>query len=308
MFDVVLLTDYRYEKPEKKNWYINQVLKEDQLLLDALTSKGLKVCKKDWNCKKFNWKKTRSAIFRSTWDYFDKFDEFFDWKEKNKKHLLFINSSKLIDWNINKIYLKELYDKGINIPESIFIKKGDKINLRNLFNENKFTTAILKPNISGAARHTYKIEKNKLNDFEIIFKKLLEKKDMIFQNYMTNIVEEGEISLIMIGGEHTHSVKKKAKKGDFRVQDDHGGTVENYKPSNEEIKFAQRCIEKCPERTLYARVDIIYDNENKLALNELELIEPELWFREYPKSAEILADQVNNYLLDIKNTSNSISS
>ena len=28
MFDVVLLTDYRYEKPEKKNWYINQVLKE----------------------------------------------------------------------------------------------------------------------------------------------------------------------------------------------------------------------------------------------------------------------------------------
>ena len=131
---------------------------------------------------------------------------------------------------------------------------------------------------------------------------------MIFQNYMTNIVEEGEISLIMIGGEHTHSVKKKAKKGDFRVQDDHGGTVENYKPSNEEIKFAQRCIEKCPERTLYARVDIIYDNENKLALNELELIEPELWFREYPKSAEILADKVNNYLLDIKNTSNSISS
>ena len=67
-------------------------------------------------------------------------------------------------------------------------------------------------------------------------------------------------------------------------------------------------IEKCPERTLYARVDIIYDNENKLALNELELIEPELWFREYPKSAEILADKVNNYLLDIKNTSNSISS
>ena len=125
---------------------------------------------------------------------------------------------------------------------------------------------------------------------------------------MTNIVEEGEISLIMIGGEHTHSVKKKAKKGDFRVQDDHGGTVENYKPSNEEIKFAQRCIEICPERTLYARVDIIYDNENKLALNELELIEPELWFREYPKSAEILADKVNNYLLDIKNTSNSISS
>ena len=308
MFDVVILTDYRYEKPKKKNWYINQVLKEDQILLDALCGKGLKVCKKDWNCKKFNWKKTKSAIFRSTWDYFEKFDEFFYWKEKNKKNIFFINSSKIIDWNINKIYLKELNNKGINIPESIFIEKGNRINLKNLFNQNQFSTAILKPNISGAARHTYKIEKSELNNFEDIFHKLIEEKDMIFQKYMNNIVIAGEISLIMIGGKYTHSVKKKAKDGDFRVQDDHGGTVENYKPTNEEINFAQRCIEKCPEKPFYARVDVVYDNSGILALNELELIEPELWFRECPLAADMLAEEINNYLLEIKNTSNSISS
>ena len=40
MYDVVILTDYRYENPIKKNWYINQVLKEDQLLLEAIKKKG----------------------------------------------------------------------------------------------------------------------------------------------------------------------------------------------------------------------------------------------------------------------------
>ena len=308
MYDVVILTDYRYENPIKKNWYINQVLKEDQLLLEAIKKNGLTVCKKDWNCKKFDWQKTRSAIFRSTWDYFDKFDEFFEWKEKNKKKLFFINSSKIIDWNINKIYLKQLNKKGINIPDSIFIKKGDKTTLQKLFDQSQFTTAILKPNISGAARHTYKIENSELKNFEIIFRELISEKDMIFQKFINNIITEGEISLIMIGGKHTHSVKKKAKKGDFRVQDDHGGTVANYNPTKEEIIFAQNCIQKCPEKPLYARVDIIYDNNNKLALNELELIEPELWFREYPPAAEKLADLIKNYLFEIKNTSNSISS
>jgi len=39
MYDVVILTDYRYENPIKKNWYINQVLKEDQLLLEAIKKK-----------------------------------------------------------------------------------------------------------------------------------------------------------------------------------------------------------------------------------------------------------------------------
>ena len=233
---------------------------------------------------------------------------FFEWKEKNKKKLFFINSSKIIDWNINKIYLKQLNKKGINIPDSIFIKKGYKTTLQKLFDQSQFTTAILKPNISGAARHTYKIENSELKNFEIIFRKLISKKDMIFQKFINNIITEGEISLIMIGGKHTHSVKKKAKKGDFRFQDDHVGTVANYNPTKEEIIFAQNCIKKCPEKPLYARVDIIYDNNNKLALNELELIEPELWFREHPLAAEKLAAEIKNYLFEIKNTSNSISS
>ena len=54
MFDVVILTDNRYVNPEKTDWYIDQVLLEDQLLQTALEDKGLKVCKKDWADSNFD--------------------------------------------------------------------------------------------------------------------------------------------------------------------------------------------------------------------------------------------------------------
>ena len=91
---------------------------------------------------------------------------------------------------------------------------------------------------------------------------------MLFQEFLNNIIFNGEISLIMIGGKYTHSVKKIAKKGDFRVQDDHGGIVEKYEATSEEIKFAEKCIEKCPFYPIYDRVDIVYDNNNKPSLSE----------------------------------------
>ena len=36
------------------------------------------------------------------------------------------------------------------------------------------------------------------------------------------------------------------------------------------------------KETIYGRVDVFYDNDNLLSLGELELIEPELWFRKHP--------------------------
>ena len=39
-------------------------------------------------------------------------------------------------------------------------------------------------------------------------------------------------------------------------------------------------------------VTIVYDNNNKLSLSELELIEPELWFRNNRNSAKKLAEEI----------------
>ena len=100
---------------------------------------------------------------------------------------------------------------------------------------------------------------------------------MILQPFQYNIVEKGEISLMVMNGNFTHAILKIAKKGDFRVQDDFGGSVHDYNPTQEEIDFAENTVKACQEMPIYARVDVFTDNNNTLALAELELIEPELW-------------------------------
>ena len=44
------------------------------------------------------------------------------------------------------------------------------------------------------------------------------------------------------------------------------------------------------------KIDIVKDNNGKLSLCELELIEPELWFRNNPESATLLAKAVKRKL------------
>lgn len=297
MYDVVILTDHRYVNPKKTNWYINQVLLEDKLLQEALEKRNLRVCKKDWADKKFNWEHTKYAIFRTTWDYFDRFEEFFQWLEKTKEKTNFINSEKIIKWNIDKHYLQDISNKGINIATTLFIEKNTKITLKELFSQSNFSEAVIKPAISGAARETYRINRNNYTKHEDKFQKLIKNECMLFQEFLNNIIIKGEISLILINGNYTHAIKKIAKAGDFRVQDDHGGTVKKYIPNREEISFAENCIEKCPYQPIYARVDIVHDNQGRLSLSELELIEPELWFRHNPISATILAKEISSLIL-----------
>ena len=185
---------------------------------------------------------------------------------------------------------------GINIAPTVFIEKKSIITLSQLFEENNWPEAVIKPAISGAARHTYRINSSNCSEFEDIFQALIENECMLFQEFLSNITIQGEVSIILIGGKYTHSVKKTAKEGDFRVQDDHGGSVEEYTATKEEIMFAEKCLEKISFKPIYARVDIVNDNSNKISLSELELIEPELWFRNNPDSANLLADEIFNLI------------
>ena len=90
-YDVILLTDSRYVNPKKIDPYIQNVLKEDGLVMDGLEKLNLKTIKKDWNDHKFKWSSTKSAIFRSTWDYFDQFSNFRSWLDIVKEQCFLIN-------------------------------------------------------------------------------------------------------------------------------------------------------------------------------------------------------------------------
>jgi len=183
MFDIVILTDHRYVNPYKTDWYIDQVILEDQLLQTALEEKGLRVIKKDWADKHFDWTTTKYAIFRTTWDYFERFDEFFTWLKNTKNKTTFINSAEIINWNIDKHYLQDLAKKNINIAPTLFLEKRDTITLAQLFEKTNWKEVVLKPAISGAARHTYRVNPNNYQEHENIFQELLKVECMLFQSF-----------------------------------------------------------------------------------------------------------------------------
>lgn len=298
-YDVIVLTDKRYVEDSKTDTYQHNVFYEDFLVVQALKKHDLNALRLAWDTPNFDWRTTKSIIFRTTWDYFNRFEEFSKWLTQVTQQTTLFNSEKIIRWNIDKHYLNDLNKMGVHIAETFFIEKQSTQTLKSLHQQLGYTETVLKPCISGAARHTYKLSLDTLEEHEAIFKELIEKESMMLQPFQHNIVKQGEISMMVFNGEFTHGILKKAKADNFRVQDDFGGSVHDYQPTKEEIVFAEHAVKACPELPIYARVDIFIDNNNQIALSELELIEPELWFRHHPEAANVLAKAIKAKLLEI---------
>lgn len=295
-YDVVLLTDARYVSPLNPGEYEQNILKEDALLSKALEEEGLQVFRTNWDDKDFDWSETKSVIFRTTWDYFHRFKEFFEWLQFIKTKTILINPLELLMWNMDKHYLDDLQKKGIAIPPTVFIKKGDLRALQSVVEETGWHEIILKPAVGGSARHTYRIAKNDVASHENIFRKHILEEAFLIQQFQESVLVNGEVSLMVMNGKFTHAVLKIAKQGDFRVQDDFGGTVYSYTPTKTEIAFAEQVVAAAPILPSYARVDIIRGNKEEEYVSELEIVEPELWFRFYPKAAKIFAKSISEYL------------
>lgn len=291
-YDIVILTDSRFMNPETKDEYVQNVLFEDNYAKAALEQKGLRVGRTNWDDSGFDWTETEYAIFKTTWDYFDRYEEFSKWLEEVSKKTKLINRIETIRWNVDKHYLLDLNKKGVNIPKTIFIKKGDDRALTDIFMNSGWKDSILKPVVSGGGRHTYKIDKVNLIEHEKIYRELIENEAMMLQEFQYSVTEDGELTFVVFGGKFSHAVLKRAKAGDFRVQDDYGGTVHEYTASKQEIEFAELIVSLCNPNPVYGRVDAIKDNDGNLAVSELELIEPELWFRTKPESADDYAEAV----------------
>jgi len=292
MLDVVILTDERFVNPTESNEYTTNVLFEDQLVLTGLIKRGVSVKKVAWSDPNFDWKSTKYILFRTTWDYAEKFDEFADWLMDVAFKTKLINSYDLVSWNLDKHYMNDLKQEGVHIVETYFVQPKDSRTLTQIHEELGWKNTVLKPAISASAKNTFKLSEETLAAHEVTFSELIAEEAMLLQPFQDSILERGEISLMMIGGTFTHAVIKKAKPGDFRVQDDFGGSVEDYQPTDEEIELAIKTVNACETQPLYARVDMANDLNGVPAIMELEIIEPEMWFRRNPDAADLLAEEI----------------
>jgi len=292
--EVALLTERRYvaaAAPEG-DWYLGNVLREDHLLGTALARLGISSVRVAWSCPDQDWSDFRCAVFRTTWDYFDRLEEFSTWLSRVPSQTCLCNAPSLIWWNLDKHYLADLEARGIPVVRSRFVERGTSVRLTELIQETGWCQAVIKPCVSGAARHTYRVSPANAEELTPVVERLLATQSLLFQPFEQAVVTQGEDSLMAFNGRFSHAVRKVAKAGDFRVQDDHGGTVHPFHPTRAQIELAEAAVAACQPLPTYGRVDLVQDHEGRPAVMELELIEPELWLRLHPPAATALAEAI----------------
>ncbi|HCC64302.1 MAG TPA: hypothetical protein DEP62_03735 [Flavobacteriales bacterium] len=314
---VWVLTEARYayspSKTSSLSRYVQNVLNEDFALVEALRACGLEADRKVWSDPSIDWSAADALVFRTTWDYFDRWDEFQHWLREVQKVTTLINPAACLHWNLDKHYLLDLEQAGIPVVPSVIHRRHEALSWDEASQGFASDDLVIKPTVSGAAKDTYRVRRRQNawhlapahpDSIEELWSSLLQRQDMMVQPFLPSVVANGELSLMWLGGTVTHAVKKQANPGDFRVQDDHGGTVLPHDMTLEERAFAERAMHaavKVMDRLnmgepLYARVDMVRDLSGAWAVSELEMVEPELWFRMCPDAAGVLARAIAEHL------------
>ncbi|WP_421942736.1 ATP-grasp domain-containing protein [Pedobacter sp.] len=230
-----------------------------------------------WNDENVNWENYQLAILKSPWDYFDLYEDFKTWLNLlEEKNIRLLNPIDVVRWNADKHYLKDIESAGLNITPSIFITNVEEINLNTFFEKFNTDKLIVKPCISGGAKNTFKVTLDNVEEINQKLRLLIQNEDFIIQPFLAEILESGEWSFIFFNGIYSHTLVKKAKQGDFRVQPAHGGSVHVQNPDQGLIEIAAEYVRLFAKNCLYARVDGTFVN-NQFLLMELELIEPFLF-------------------------------
>lgn len=272
---------------------------EEGLLLTQLRASGLDVHREVWTDKRVNWSAYQLILLKSPWDYFEQYAAFCKWLDKIKAlGIRMLNPYHIVKWNSDKHYLQAIAAAGLKVIPSAIVERGELPLLSSFFYEFGCDKLIVKPCVSGGARHTYTVTPQNLAEHQARITELLKEEAFIVQPYMTEIETAGEWSFIFLNGKFSHSVVKKPKTGDFRVQPYFGGTTVAAVPAEEHIAGAAAYVERFAKGCLYARVDAILIN-NELHLMELELIEPYLFLDTDPAGYQKYTEALQNLLLHV---------
>ena len=266
---------------------------DDAHLVLSLRAFGIEPVSCVWDDAAVDWSGFDAVLIRTTWDYFQRYDEFRRWLDRLPVPT--INPAPMLRWNADKRYLLELQAQGVSIIPMRVVAGRE---LSSLLADFDGRDVVVKPTVSGGAWHTARGVVG-TSDFAAAVAALPVELDYLVQDFVPEIVEDGEWSLLFFDGEFSHAVVKRAKHGDYRVQGVHGGSVEVVEPPPALIESARRVLAATVALgyadAAYARVDgVIVDGSFQLM--ELEVIEPALFLAERPEAAERFAANLRRRL------------
>ncbi|MDD0853429.1 hypothetical protein HBN50_09985 [Halobacteriovorax sp. GB3] len=275
MKELIILTESR----------LKDLYYDDLNLKESLNRRGIEIQARDW--QSYRPIEGDRILIRTPWNYSLFKEDFLSLLNliESKKCKVY-NPVDLIRWNLNKRYLEELQKSGIKVVPTTYV---DSFSLKNL-DAIEFPF-VVKPIVGASGRDTFLIKgSSDLSKLEVLYNQAV-----MIQPFVESIKSEGEFSFIYFDNEFSHAVQKTAKEGEFRIQDEHGGSVKAYNPTDEEISKVNKMLKLTNRSFLYVRVDVVIFNDD-LYLMELEAFEPELFFRFHKESSEEFARKIEEFL------------
>ncbi len=187
-----------------------------------------------------------------------------------------INPPALLRWNGDKGYLAELDAKGVPTVHTVAVEALHEHGLREARDRFGCGQLVVKPPVSASATGTFLLGPNDAVPGEVAGKR------MLIQPFMASIASQGEYSIMLFDGAFSHAILKTPKAGDFRVQPHLGGSEKPCTAPKGAVDLAKAALAAAPAEAVYARVDMVADEDGMLRIMELELIEPALWLQHAP--------------------------
>lgn len=189
-----------------------------------------------------------------------------------------INSPDVLLWNTRKTYLLELARAGVRIIPTLTPPRMDAEAVSEAFASFETPEIVVKPLVSAGSNETFRLRRDDPLPPSL--------EGRMVQPFLPTVLGEGELSLFFFAGVFSHGVAKVATNGDFRVQPQFGGRFSTYHPDREALDLAMNVLAEAPRDLVYARIDMLRDLSGRLALIELEAIEPDLYFDHAPDGGD----------------------
>jgi glutathione synthase/RimK-type ligase-like ATP-grasp enzyme len=272
---------------------------DDLPLHAALRDRGVRVHTPAWDAPA-DWEEHRLVVIRTTWDYWDRRDAFVQWASTVADVSTLHNPPEVIRWNTHKSYLRTLEQRGLPLAPTVWIDPSASVDVAALMAERGWRRAFFKPVVGANAWRTLRFDASppSIANAQRWIDGISDHEGMMLQPYLTTVEEEGEYSIILFDGRVSHGVLKTPQPGDYRVQDDWGASDAPFEPTDTMRDIAHRAIAITSEilnlerPLLYARLDLLRDLDGRLCVNELELVEPSLFFRHSAEAVTMFADAI----------------
>lgn len=258
----------------------------------ALRQAGAQVRVADWDDDSVDWGAFDAAVLRSTWDYTTRLAEFLSWCRAAAACTRLINPEPVVRWNVDKHYLRDLDAAGVPIIPSEFVEPGQdaRAALERLLAANAAAEIVVKPAIGAgskdAQRHA-RVDRGAIG--EHVRRLTAAGRSAMLQPYLPSVDQRGETALLFYDGELSHAICKGAmlRPGEMAeeglyVRED----ITPRAPGADELRVAKQALAAVPSGIpLYARVDLLADEQGAPRLLELELTEPSMFFAHAPEAA-----------------------